>query len=117
MTELSAPTKITALTPYGERDEVKALANRIMALHPSARAIGERGALLLAQLGVALGLNPLPGTGHIHAWVDDGGALCVHIGLEGRLALARKDSMYSFSTRTMRADEVDLHSLKPGDRG
>ena len=108
---------MTALAPYGERDEVRALADRIMALHPSARAIGERGALLLAQLGVALGLNPLPGTGHIHAWVDKSGALCVHIGLEGRLALARKDSLYSFNSRPMRADEVDLHGLKPGDRG
>lgn len=117
MTEVSAPARMTALTPYGERDEVQALAKRIMALHPASRAIGERGSLLLAQLGVALGLNPLPGTGHIHAWVDDGGALCVHIGLEGRLALARRDSMYSFSTRPFRADEIDLHCLKPGDRG
>ncbi len=117
MTEVSTPPKMTALTPYGERDEVQALAKRIMALHPASRAIGERGALLLAQLGVALGLNPLPGTGHIHAWVDKGGSLCVHIGLEGRLALARKDSMYSFSTRPFRADEIDLHCLKPGDRG
>ena len=114
---LEQQTKMTALAPYGERDEVKALAERIMALHPSARAIGERGALLLAQLGVALGLNPLPGTGHIHAWVDDKGALCIHIGLEGRLALARKDSLYSFNSRPMHADEVDLHGLKPGDRG
>lgn len=102
---------------YGAKTEVKALAARIMAVHPSAKRIGERGALLLAQLGVALGLNPLPGTGHIHAWLDDDGFLAVHIGLEGRASLARRQSLYSVSTRPMRAEEADDHGLKPGDRG
>lgn len=102
---------------YGARLEVLALAKRIMAVHPSAKQIGDRGALLLAQLGFALRLNPLPGTGHIHAWIDDDGRMCVHIGLEGRAALARRDSTYSYTTRPMRAEEAEEHSLKPGDRG
>lgn len=102
---------------YGARLEVLALAKRIMAVHPSAKQIGDRGALLLAQLGFALRLNPLPGTGHIHAWIDDDGRMCVHIGLEGRAALARRDSTYSFTTRPMRAEEAEEHGLKPGDRG
>lgn len=111
------PAVDNAPAPYGAKSEVKALSARIMAVHPSAKHIGERGALLLAQLGIALGLNPLPGTGHIHAWIDDDGFLCIHIGLEGRTSLARRQSLYSVNTRSMRADEIDEHGLKPGDRG
>lgn len=101
---------------YGSGDDVRALAQRIMTMHPSARSIGPQGCNLLAQLGLALGLNPLPGTGHIHAW-SEGGQLCVHIGVEGRMALARKDSPFSVYTRAMTAQEVEEHGLQPGDRG
>ncbi len=102
---------------YGSKSEVKSLAARIMSLHPSAKQIGDRGALLLAQLGIALGLNPLPGTGHISAWIDKDGRLCVHIGLEGRMSLARRDSSFSVNTRPMRAEEIEEHGLAQGDRG
>lgn len=108
----------TALVPYGESAEVKSMARRIMRMHPSARQIGEKGALLLAQLGIALGLNPLPGTNHIHAWIDTKtNALCVHIGLQGREALARKESKYSYQTRPMTPDELQRHDVKSFDRG
>lgn len=107
-----------ALQPYGDRDEVKELGRRIMALHPAAHEIGEQGANLLAQLGVALGLNPLPGTGHIHAWFDKKTqSLCVHIGIEGRMALARNDAPFTYSTRPMNAAEHDYHEVRAGDRG
>lgn len=102
---------------YGSKSEVRSLASRIMNLHPSAKQIGERGALLLAQLGIALGLNPLPGTGHISAWIDKDGRLCVHIGLEGRMSLARRDSSFSVNTRPMRAEEIEEHGIAQGDRG
>lgn len=104
------------VSSYGSGDDVRALAQRIMTMHPSARSIGPQGCNLLAQLGLALGLNPLPGTGHIHAW-SEGGQLCVHIGVEGRMALARKDSPFSVYTRAMTAQEVEEHGLQPGDRG
>ena len=102
---------------YGAKEEVRSLAARIMNLHPSAKEIGNQGALLLAQLGIALGLNPLPGTGHISAWLDKDGKLCVHIGLEGRMSLARRESSFSISTRPMRAEEIEEHGLTQGDRG
>ncbi len=111
------PVKDHAPAIYGSKSEVKSLASRIMNLHPSAKTIGERGALLLAQLGIALGLNPLPGTGHISAWIDKDGRLCVHIGLEGRMSLARRDSSFSVNTRPMRAEEIEEHGVAQGDRG
>lgn len=101
---------------YGDKPQVRSLAERIMALDPSFRSIGQRGVMLKAQLGIALGLNPLPGTGHIHVWLD-GDNLCVHVGLEGRMALARAESPFSVSTRLMSAAEADAHGLQHGDRG
>jgi len=111
------PVKDHAPAIYGGKDEVKSLAARIMAIHPSAKKIGNQGALLLAQIGIALGLNPLPGAGHIHAWIEKSGQMLVHIGVEGRIALAQRQSPFTFSTRLMRPDEAEEHDLKAGERG
>lgn len=111
------PVKDHAPAIYGGKDEVRSLAARIMSIHPSAKKIGNQGALLLAQLGIALGLNPLPGSGHIHAWIDKQGAMLVHVGVEGRIALAERQSKFTFSTRPMRGEEAEENDLKAGERG
>lgn len=111
------PVKDHAPAIYGGKDEVRSLAARIMSIHPSAKKIGNQGALLLAQLGVALGLNPLPGANHLHAWIDKSGAMLIHIGVEGRIALAERQSPFTFSTRPMRPDEAEENDLKGGERG
>ncbi len=111
------PVRDHAPAIYGGKDEVRSLAARIMSIHPSAKKIGSAGAALLAQLGIALGLNPLPGAGHLHAWLDKSGQMLVHIGVEGRIALAQRQSPFTFSTRPMRPEEAEEHDLKAGERG
>lgn len=106
----------SALTIYGEGAEVKALTDRLNVLLPNAVEIGNRGVALVAQIAIAHGLDPLPGSDHVYAWVK-GGKLTVTIGYKGLLHLARQQVFFTHQTREMTADERKARNLQPGQIG
>lgn len=71
----------TALAAYGERAEVRELANRMMKFHPAYKDVGEMGMIGAAQLAILSGANPLPTVGEIHVWKDWRGEITVMLGI------------------------------------
>lgn len=60
------------LANYGEREEVREMTDRLLALHPSANEVGKEGMRAVAQLAILINANPLAGTNEIHVWKDNG---------------------------------------------
>lgn len=63
------------------RADVVQFADTLMGIHPEADTIGTRGMRVVAQLAIATGANPLPGTNGIHAWVDNKSKMCIQLGI------------------------------------
>lgn len=63
------------------RTMVLRLADTLMGIHPAATEIGKVGMRTVAQLAIATGANPLPGTNGIHAWIDNKNKLCIQFGI------------------------------------
>lgn len=104
MTQLTAietiePNNIVHI--YGERDEVREIASRLMSLHPAAKEVGERGMQAVAQLAIMCGANPLPGAGEIYVWVDNKGNIVVFLGVAyyRRIASQKDTVMWAFNDR------------------
>ena len=57
---------------YGTRDDIKEVTDRLMAMHPEAKKIGVEGMRNVAQLAIMMGANPLPTSGEIYCWVNNG---------------------------------------------
>jgi len=75
------PVAGTILADYGEREEVRELAARMMAFHPAFTDVGETGMIAAAQLAILSGANPLPTLGEIHVWIDNQGKLVAMLGI------------------------------------
>lgn len=106
----------TALALYGESDDVKGLTKRLNYMLPNAQEIGDQGVALVAQIAIAHGLDPLPGSDHVYAW-KQGGKLMVAIGYKGLLHLARQQVQFTHTSRRMTDDERDENLLGPQDIG
>ena len=89
----------TTLSAYGERDDVREIASRLMALHPAAKEVGEKGMQAVAQLAIMCGANPLPGAGEIYIWVDNKGKIVVFLGVAyyRRIASQKDTVMWAFN--------------------
>ena len=63
------------------RADVVQFADTLMGIHPNALQIGKLGMRTVAQLAIATGANPLPGTNGIHAWLDKHDQVCIQFGI------------------------------------
>lgn len=81
------------------RDGVIRLGDTLMGIHPQAKEIGLVGMRTVAQLALATGANPLPGTNGIHAWIDNKGKLCVQFGIGFLRSLVEVCGGYSWEIR------------------
>ena len=63
------------------RADVVQFADTLMGIHPNALEIGKLGMRTVAQLAIATGANPLPGTNGIHAWLDKNDNVCIQFGI------------------------------------
>jgi hypothetical protein len=116
-----------ALAVYGDRGAVKELSERLTRMLPSVRELGPSGALALAQVAHAMGLNPF--TGEIWAIPQRRGGevvgFSVMAGIKGLRRAARHQAQqmgavypfYRVSYRTLTDDEKDLVGLREGDKG
>lgn len=110
------PQNNTALALYGDSEEVKGLTERLTFMLPNAQEIGRPGVALVAQIAIAHGLDPLPGSDHVYAW-KQGGKLLVAIGYKGLLHLARQQVQFTHRSRRMTEDERDENLLGSQDIG
>lgn len=106
----------TALALYGDSDEVKGLTTRLTYMLPNAEEIGQKGVALVAQIAIAHGLDPLPGSDHVYAWKQSG-KLLVAIGYKGLLHLARQQVQFTHRSRPMTPAEREEHLLADTDIG
>lgn len=104
----------SAMTIYGETEEVKDLTKRLEFMLPNAQEIGSKGVAMLAQIAVAHGLDPLPGSDHVYAWIDKKGKLLVAIGYKGLLHLARQQVQFTHQSRPMTPDERKENGVLDG---
>jgi hypothetical protein len=100
----------TTLALYGEAEEVKGLTQRLNYIMPNAEEIGQKGVALVAQIAIAHGLDPLPGSDHVYAW-KQGNKFFVTIGYKGLLQLARQQVQFTHRSRPMSDDERAEHGL------
>lgn len=113
-TETARSAADRALELYGESEGVKTLTSRLSYMLPNAEEIGTKGVALVAQVAVAHGLDPLPGSDHIYAWTKGEGTkqkLFVVIGYKGLLHLARQQVAFTYESRVMTADERAEHGV------
>lgn len=106
----------SALAIYGDSDEVKGLTKRLTFMLPNAQEIGDQGVALVAQIAIAHGLDPLPGSDHVYAWKQSS-KLLVAIGYKGLLHLARQQVQFTHNSRRMTEDERDENLLGSQDIG
>ncbi len=113
----------TALLAYGERDDVREIADRLMALHPASQEVGKKGMQAVAQLAIMCGANPLPGAGEIYVWVDNKGKIVVFLGVAyyRRIASQKDTVMWAFNDRQtgqprpMTPEERERLNIHPDD--
>lgn len=118
---------MTSLTVYGQRSEVRELSDRISAMLPSVRVIGQSGALALAQVAYSMGLNPF--TGEIWAIPQKNRSgqvvgFSLMTGIKGLRRAAKEQARqvggvfpyYRPQFRMLTEEEKELVNLLDGDR-
>jgi hypothetical protein len=119
----------TSLSNYGEREEVRELASRMMKFHPAFKDVGETGMIAAAQLAILSGANPLPTAGEIHVWQDWRGETVVMLGIAFWRRKAREvdapiwfvdvqdtqQARRSYEPRLMHEAERAAHGVLDGD--
>lgn len=97
---------------YGGRAEIKELSTRILTMLPSARDVGKAGAVALAQVAIAMQLNPF--VGEVWAIPQKGGTFTIMPGIKGIRRKAHekveKDNGY-YTVDFRRATEEELEGL------
>lgn len=99
-----------ALAIYGEKADLSEIKSRI-ALHPTFAELPEQGRALVAQVAVAMGLNPFM---HLHAWVDRQGKLNITPDYKGLLFMAGEDNIMS-ETRLLTREEMLARGIAETD--
>lgn len=109
----------TALSAYAEREDVRELGDRLMAMHPSATEVGSAGMRAAAQLSLLLGANPLPGVNEVHIWRDNKGRTCMSLGINywRRKSQEWGGVLYQTEPRPMTAQEATLYNIPQGVMG
>jgi len=116
--EKGLATTSTTVAVYGESQDVALLQKRIMAMLPQVAKIGHDAAFGLAQVSLAMGLNPF--IGEIWAIPVKGGGYTISGGIKGMRRSARRESksdggMYVVELRLPTPDEIDGLLINKGD--
>lgn len=106
----------SALSAYADREEVRELGDRLMAMHPAAGEVGPVAMRAAAQLAILLGANPLPAVNEVHIWKDNKGRNCMSLGINywRRKAQEWGGYLYEISPRPMRGDEMAEYGIPAG---
>lgn len=113
MTDNALILSNSALSVYQDRDDVRELGDRLMAMHPAAGEVGAATMRAAAQLALLLGANPLPGVNEIHIWKDNKGRPCVSLGINywRRKGQEWGGYLYEIPPRPMRAQELAAYGI------
>ena len=105
-----------ALSAYQNRDDVRELGDRLIALHPAAGDVGPAGMRAAAQLALLLGANPLPGVNEVHIWKDNKGRTCMSLGINywRRMSQEWGGVLYQVQPRAMRPEEAKEYGIASG---
>ncbi len=106
----------TALSAYANREDVRELGDRLLAMHPAAAEVGQPAMRAAAQLAILLGANPLPGVNEVHIWKDDKGRSCMSLGINywRRKAEDWGGFPYQIRPRPMNAKEMQEYNIAAG---
>ncbi len=109
-------TDNTVMRAYGDRDDVRELGDRLMAMHPAAADVGANAMRAAAQLALLLGANPLPGVNEVHIWRDNKGRNCMTLGINywRRKAQEWGGYVYEIRPRPMRPEELAEYGIANG---
>lgn len=115
-------TEATAITQYGEREQIKELSTRITRMLPQIRQLGETGSIALAQISYSLGLNPF--VGEVWAIPQGGKNFSLMVGIKGLRRAAKYQAqkmgaIYPFyrpSYRLLSDEEKEMASIGPNDK-
>lgn len=123
MTETTAIVKAeegVTLEVYGGRPEIREMSDRLMLMLPQVKKLGKPGAMALAQVSLAMGLNPF--IGEIWAIPQDknGATFAIMPGIKGLRRKAREwcerhSARYHVYLRTAREDEIEGLRVNGGD--
>lgn len=118
MEDTALVTTTSAMAVYGDREEVNALADRIMVMLPQVAKVGKPAAFALAQVAVAMRLNPF--VGEIWAIPDGRGGFNIMGGIKGLRRAAHRQAkedggMYTVFLRVPRGEEVEGLIINKGD--
>jgi len=111
------------LTHYGDREEIRELANRIVRMLPQVKNLGPDGALALAQIAHSMDLNPF--TGEVWAIPQRGGSFTIMTGIKGLRRAAKRQAQemgaiypfYQTKFRMLEEWEKLVSNLNDGDKG
>lgn len=119
MSETAVVLKTTsAIAAYGDRDDVREIADRLMALHPAAKEVGAPAMRAVAQLALMRGANPLPTAGEIYVWQDRGKTVMdIGIAYYRRIASKKDTVLWEVEPRLMTDEERDRFRIADGDIG
>ncbi len=120
MTDLATTDERRELAGYGLRDEINEMVRRIKTMVPNANKMDNAGVLALAQVSVALSLNPI--TGEVWAIPQKGGTYAIMAGIKGlrkaaRVAVEKRDKngTYYIDHRLPTEDEIKGVTINEGD--
>lgn len=105
-----------AISAYQDREDVRELGERLMAMHPAAAEVGASAMRAAAQLALLLGANPLPGVNEVHIWKDNKGRNCMSLGINYWRRKSREwgGVLFEVQPRPMRANEMADYGVAPG---
>lgn len=106
----------TKLENYGERDMIRELVSRMMAFHPAAQEVGEKGMMMAAQLAILMNASPLPGVNEIHIFKDNKGNVKVEPGINYwmRRADQKGGVFWVIQPRLMTEEEMEMYQIPKG---
>lgn len=109
----------TQLEAWGDRDIVREMSDRLYHLHPAAREFGQQGVIMLAQIAITHGANPLPSSGEVWIWRGRDGSPQVDLGVNYYRRVANKTDMVIWveEPRIMTPEEREEEGLGENDIG
>lgn len=106
----------SAMSAYQDRDDVRELGDRLLAMHPAAAEVGPAAMRAAAQLALMLGANPLPGVNEVHVWKDGKGRSCMSLGINywRRKGAEWGGYLYEVRPRPMKPAELTEYGIPSG---